>query len=457
MTSMLVQVEEKSFSVEKTLLVENSEYFRALFESGMKESRQDEIKIQGLTNEGFCLMLSILRGERPVLSCDEIIFAVECAAFLQVKSLTKYLINSVNSENCLVMFEAAATYGLLDLFHTAALLIRDIYSKLENDLDCLPEDLISYIESLVPSTLVAVGAHSPKPEFLEDCSRTVCYLDQQQNKWKTLTKLPDEASTSLAGITVLDNKVYIVGGVCGVNKQAVEQSFCYDVSSNTWSKFPSPQQLRYDLALTSKEGYLYAIGGEYERTLLASVEKYEVSSKVWSFGSHLPQPAACTACTQTMGRIFICLWQPLDTTEIYEYETNKDKWLLIATLKRSQSYGHCLVSHRDNLYIIRNGPADDFLRCMIDRFNLTTLQLTTLSGQYVNSKGALFNAVVRGDTVLTVNKMLTLMYSIEENRWKPRKECTGFPRGGTVHTFLLRIPKKVLHSEADLIYFEKHL
>uniref|UniRef100_A0A8C8VQG3 Kelch repeat and BTB domain containing 13 n=1 Tax=Pelusios castaneus TaxID=367368 RepID=A0A8C8VQG3_9SAUR len=442
MERVRIKVEEAFFTTDKALLVEHSEYFRALFQSGMKESRQDEIQIRDLSAMGFLIMLRVLAGERPMLTCEENLKAVECAAFLQVRLMTKYLINSINSDNCIVLYQAAAVFGLQDLFHSAALYIRDSYSDLEEYLDCLSADLLDYVDSLLPSTFVAVGAHTPTFEFLQDLSRTVCYLDEDNNMWKTLSCLPLTASTFLAGMATLDNKIYIVGGVRGASKQIVDVSFCYDVDANSWSEFSSPQQLRYDLTLTGHDGYLYAIGGEFEKTLLKSVEKYDVSSKTWTFISDLPQPTAGAPCAQSMGRIFVCLWKPLDTTVIYEYEIQKDEWLPISALKRSQSYGHCMVAHRDNLYIMRNGPSDDFLRCMIDCFNLTTLQWTALPGQYVNSKGALFTAVIRGDTVYTVNRMLTLLYSIEESTWKFKKEKAGFPRSGSLQTFFLRFPKR---------------
>ncbi|XP_062998405.1 kelch repeat and BTB domain-containing protein 13 [Elgaria multicarinata webbii] len=436
-----IHVEEEFFSVDKLLLVEHSEYFRALFQSGMKESTQKEIQIQDLSAVGFAVTLKVLQGEHPLLSCEENLKAVECAAFLQVRALARYLIVSLNSDNCIILYQAAAMFGLLDLFHSAALFIRDNYSDLEEYLDCLSPDLLDYVESLIPSTFVAVGAHTPTFEFLEDLSRTICYLEEESNTWRTLSCLPLTASTFLAGMATLDNKIYIVGGVYGYNKQVVDQSFCYDPATNSWSEFPGPQQLRYDVTLTAQDDNLYAIGGEFEKTPLKSVEKFNVSTKTWSFVSDLPQAAAAVPCAQAMGRIFVCLWKPLDTTIIYEFEPQKDEWLPISTLNRPQSYGHCMVAHRDNLYIMRNGPSDDFLRCVMDCFNLTTMQWTSLPGQYVNSKGALFTAVIRGDTVYTVNKVLTLLYTIEENTWKSKKESAGFPRSGSLQTFLLRLPR----------------
>ncbi|XP_075431431.1 kelch repeat and BTB domain-containing protein 13 [Ascaphus truei] len=443
MTRLHVTVEGTLFATDKDLLMTHSEYFRALFQSGMRESTQDEIQLQILGAMGFLITLRVLGGERPILSGEEIVQAVECAAFLQVELLTKHLVNLINSDNCLVMYQAAATYGLLELFHTVALYIRDAYELLGEEVHCLPADLLEYVESLLPSTFVAVGAHTPTFEFLEDVSRTMCYLNENQNQWESLGCIPDDASTFLAGVTTLDNKVFIVGGARGASKQVVERSFCYDADSHSWSDFASPHQLRYEVALVGHEGYLYAIGGEFERVALDSIEKYCLSSHAWSFGKELPQAAAGPPCTKTMGRIFICLWKPQEATIIYEYDTLKDDWISLTSFKKMQSYGHFMVGHRDNLYVMRNGPSDDFLRCAIESFNLTTQQWTALPGQYVNSKGALFTAVTRADTVFTLNRALTLLYKVEDYTWTPIKEKAGFNRGGSLHTFFLRLPKKL--------------
>ncbi|XP_036400415.1 kelch repeat and BTB domain-containing protein 13 [Megalops cyprinoides] len=451
MATLRVRVEESVFAVERATLVRDCEYFRALFRSGMRECQQEEVHVKGLRARGFLIALGVLRGERPILTGEEIIEVAECAAFLQVAPLEKHLINIINSDNCLLMYHTAATYGLLDLYHSAALFIRDMYRDLEDDAKCLPEELLDYVESLAPSTYVTVGTHSPTIELLQDFVRTVCYLDEDEKEWKVLTDLPIDASTTMAGVTVLDNKLYIVGGVRDVSNQVVVSCYCYDPETDTWTTFCSPRQLRYNFTLVGHEGYLYAIGGEYERTTMSSVERYQVSTGNWSFVSHLPRPVAGAACAKAMSRIFVCLWRPMDATDIYEYVPVRDEWVLVTTLIRHQSYGHCMVAHRDNLYVMRNGPSDDFLRCMMDCYNLTTGQWTAMPGQYENSKGALFTAVVRGDSVFTVNRKMTLEYIIEGKKWKPKKEMNGFPRIGSMWTFLLRLPKTGRQPEGQRV------
>ncbi|KAM3609164.1 uncharacterized protein V6R79_010592 [Siganus canaliculatus] len=440
---LTVVVGDTRFSAEKTLLVQSCDYFRALFRSGMRESRQDEIHLQSLHARGFLLALAVLRGETPVLDADDIVEAIECAAFLQVAPLTKYLIDVIDSDNCLLMFHTAATFGLMDLYRAAALFIRNMYEDLRAEVrTTFPPELISYVESLTPSTFVAVGAHVTcgGDETVHAACRTICYLDESSNDWKVLADLPLQASTSMAGVTVLDNKLYIVGGVHGLYKQVVDSCFCYSVETRTWSRIASPAQLRYNLSLVGADGRLYAVGGEYERTVMSSVEVYSTASGRWEFAAHLPRPAAGAACTKAMSRVFVCLWKPMETTEIYEYVAGTDEWRLVSTLIRPQSYGHCMVGHRDCLYVMRNGPSDDFLRCLIDCYHLSSGQWSSLPGHFANSKGSLFTAVVRGDSVFTLNRSVTLEYAIAGRNWKPRRQMKGFPRSGSVWTFLLQLP-----------------
>ncbi|XP_018618091.1 kelch repeat and BTB domain-containing protein 13 [Scleropages formosus] len=438
---MRVWVGGSLFTVDSMLLVRSCDYFQALFRSGMRECCQGEVRLQGLPVRGFLTALAVSRGERPSLSVDEAVEATECAAFLQARPLAQHLSNLIDSSNCVQLCHAAATFGLWEVFHQAALFIRDMYGDLVEEVCFLPSELREYVESLAPSSFVAMGTHSPSMELLQDSFRNICYLDEDGGEWKHLTDLPIDASTSMAGVAVLDNRLYVVGGVRGVSKQVVNSCFCYDPLSDFWSTFGGPQQPRYNFTLVGHEGRLYAIGGEFQNVVMSSTEVCDLASHSWSSVSPSPWPVAGAACAKAMSRIFVCFWRPMETTDIYEYMPDWDEWRLLTTLIRPQSYGHCMVAHRDNLYVMRNGPSADFLRCLMDCYNLTTGQWSAVHSRYVNSRGALFTAVVRGDSAFTVNRSLTLEYTIGDDRWIPRREMNGFPRSGTVWTFLLRLPQ----------------
>lgn len=442
--SLRVHISNNSFTVAKPLVAENCEYFRALFDSGMKESQQREIHLQCVGVQGFLVMLQVLDGGRPVLNGDQIVEAVACTAFLQVPALTKHLINSINSENCLLMYHTAATYGVWELAHSSALFIRDMYGDLREDVDTLPNNMVEYIKSLLPSSYVAVCSHSPTNELLKDSQRTVCYLDEEDREWKVLTHLPASTSTTMAGVAVLDNNLYIIGGVHDVSKKVVEAGFCYNPVANAWSTIRGPLQLRYNFTLIGHEGCLYAVGGEYNMTAMSSVERYKVCEGNWSFGAALPCPAASVVSTAAANRIFICLWRGNGATEIHEYLPERDQWLLVTTLIRQHSYGLYMVGHRDNLYVMRNGPCEDFLMCVMDCYNLSSGQWTAMSGQYGNTKGSLFTAVVRGDSVFTLSRHVTTEYTIEDHTWRERRKMKGFGRIGSIYTFLMRVPKATI-------------
>ncbi|KAF7655256.1 hypothetical protein LDENG_00058840 [Lucifuga dentata] len=442
--SVKVRIEESCFTVDRAFLARYSSYFSALFNSGMIESHQDELYLKGGVHaRGFLIALSVCRGEVPTIrDPEELVEAVECAAFLQVSLLAQHLCDIIDSDNCLLLYQAASIFGVHRLFHNAALFLCDAFDDLKEAAESIiPADLLQYSQSLSPLNYIALGTHSPSMELLHDSFRFVCYLDEKEGEWKHLTNLPTLCSTSLAGVTVSDNRLYIVGGVYGVSKDVVDSSFCYNPESGVWTMLPGPQQPRYDFTLLGYEGRLYAIGGEYQKRIISTAESYDTEKGEWTFIKHAPKPVTSAACAVARRRVFVCFWKPPDTTDIYEYIPVKDEWTLVTTMIRPQSYGHCMVAHRDNLYVMRNGPCDDFLRCLMDCYNITTGQWTAMSGHYINSKGALFTAMIRGDLVFTVKHMLTLVYTITGDGWKPRRQMKGFPKSGSLWTCLLRLPR----------------
>lgn len=439
-----VRVEDCWFTVERTLLAKYSDYFRCLFQSGMIESHQEELHLKGCVHaRGFLIALAVCRGEVPTLSDpDELVDAVECAAFLQVPLLAQHLCDIIDSDNCLVLYYLASVFGLHSVFHNAAQFLCDAFEDLQEAAETqLPEKLLEYSQSLSPLTYIAIGTHTPSMELLNDAFRVICYLDEQEQEWKHLTNLPTLCSTSMAGVAVLDNRLYIVGGVYGYRKETVESSFCYNPETGLWTAHPGPQQARYNFTLLGHEGRLYAIGGEFQSRTVATAETYDVEKEKWTFIQHAPRPVGSAACAVARRRMFVCFWKSPDTTDIFEYIPAKDEWQLTTTMIKPQSYGHCMVAHRDNLYVMRNGPCDDFLRCLMDCYNVTTGQWTALAGHYINSKGALFTSMIKGDSVFTVKHMLTLEYSITTDGWKPRRQMKGFPKSGSLWTCLLRLPK----------------
>ena len=84
-----VRVEDSWFTAERSLLARCSDYFRGLFSCGMAESVRDTLHLKGgLSARAFLRAMAVCRGEAvPALGLDdpqELVEAIECAAFLQV-------------------------------------------------------------------------------------------------------------------------------------------------------------------------------------------------------------------------------------------------------------------------------------------------------------------------------------------------------------------------------------
>ncbi|XP_030196043.1 kelch repeat and BTB domain-containing protein 13 [Gadus morhua] len=446
--SLRVRVEDCWIAADRALLARHSDYFAALFHSEMADSRRDELHVRGgLSARGFLIMLAVCRGEAVTLSDPgELWDAVECAAFLQAEALTRHLCDVVDSANCLALYSAARVFGVHELYHAAALFLCDAREDLWEDAlgSGLPEELLEYSRSLSPASFVALGTHTPTTESLSGAFRVVLHLDEEgEGGWRHLTHLPALCSTSLAGVAVLHNRLYIVGGVRGYGKETVDGGHCYDPEADAWSPVPGPAQPRCDFTLMGHEGRLYAVGGMHRGTTSASAEAFDVATATWSPIRDAPRPVASAACAVARRRMFVCFWRPPDTTEIYEYAAAGDAWTPLTVLRRAQSYGHCMAAHAGALYVMRNGPGDDFLRCLMERYDLATGQWSSLPGVYVNSKGALFTARVRGDSAFTVKHLLTLVYRVTpEGRWTPRRQMRGYPESGSLLTGLLRLPRR---------------
>uniref|UniRef100_UPI00358FBBBB LOW QUALITY PROTEIN: kelch repeat and BTB domain-containing protein 13-like n=1 Tax=Myxine glutinosa TaxID=7769 RepID=UPI00358FBBBB len=434
-----VLVDGRRFELDRWFLASNSEYFRALFDSGMRESQDVGMELREVTEQGFSAMLDVLRRCYPKIVEGNLEDVVYTASYLQVKALVEYLRFILSSDNCVQMLIAANVYGVLELKNAAALFIRNVIknSRVSEDLMRLSPELVNFVRGLKPERFAAVASYCSSTPLLEDHSRAVYVLDEERNDWQLLTRLPPAASTMLAGVAVLGGRLYIVGGIQSPKNQPVEHTFRFDPQKDYWEVLNGLHQPRYNVSLLPYGNSLLAIGGKYGHKQLTTVECFQESSATWSLCPELPRAAAGAACATAMGRAFVALWKPLDVTTIYEFAPTRGGWDMVSTIFRSQSYGHCMLGHGHTLFLIRNGPSDDFLHCEIDSFCLATGAWTTLRGQYINGKGALFAATIKGDYVYTVNRVMTLPYAIESTHWMPLPALAGFPRGGTLHSFVL--------------------
>lgn len=271
-----IRLEDRCFPVSKRKLIEQSDYFRALYRSGMREALRaqaggpDEQQLRGLSAPGLRLVLDFINaggapggqllgdageGDDP----DEAGLLgglVEAASFLQVTPLLRLLRSQVRLSNCLPLYRLAQVYGLPDLqaaclrfmaLHFHQVLSQPLFPQLGPADGGLPQRLRQARLAGTP-VLVALGDFlggplAPHPYQGEPPS--MLRYEERTERWFPLASSlpPDLVNVRGYGAAILDNYLFIVGGY-RVTSQEIAAAHSYNPSTNEWLQVASMNQKR---------------------------------------------------------------------------------------------------------------------------------------------------------------------------------------------------------------------
>ncbi|KAI5720617.1 hypothetical protein M8J77_009500 [Diaphorina citri] len=112
-------VEGEAFQAHKVVLASISDYFRAMFTDAMRESKQSEICLNGITARGMKLVLDYAYSARLELNVDNIQHVLLSASHVQIEPLVEacssYLQSQLDLDNCVDIASIAETYSLSKL------------------------------------------------------------------------------------------------------------------------------------------------------------------------------------------------------------------------------------------------------------------------------------------------------------------------------------------------------
>uniref|UniRef100_A0A8D8WJJ0 Kelch-like protein 26 n=1 Tax=Cacopsylla melanoneura TaxID=428564 RepID=A0A8D8WJJ0_9HEMI len=111
--------EGEAFQAHKVVLASISDYFRAMFTDAMRESKQSEICLNGITARGMKLLLEYAYSSRVELNLDNIQHVLLSASHVQIEPLVEacssYLQSQLDLDNCVDLATIAETYSLTKL------------------------------------------------------------------------------------------------------------------------------------------------------------------------------------------------------------------------------------------------------------------------------------------------------------------------------------------------------
>ncbi|XP_060118467.1 kelch-like protein 28 [Heteronotia binoei] len=203
----------------------------------------------------------------------------------------------------------------------------------------MPEHRLSYQTVLTtrprcpPKVLCAVGGKAG----LFACLESVEMYFPQNDSWIGLAPL--RVPRYEFGICVLDQKIYVMGGIAaptcqGADYNKHERSVeCWDPDTNTWASLESMSEGRSTLGVAVLAREIYALGGYDGQSYLQSVEKYIARVKEWQPIAPMGKTRSCFSAAVLDGMIYaIGGYGPAHMNSVERYDPSKDSWETVAPM-----------------------------------------------------------------------------------------------------------------------------
>ncbi|XP_012729256.2 kelch-like protein 42 [Fundulus heteroclitus] len=352
-----IVVDDRTYEVNKKKLIEKSDYFRALYSSGMRESTEDSVQLQGLSVPGLELVLEFINTSKVQVVNETLEDLIETASFLQVTSILKLLSSEIRPENCVELYNLSEVYGTHDLRSACLKYMSCHYHPMlrRPEFHSLPaavRDQVREMRMRGTATLVAIGDFTclslDVPE--QDEPWSMLRYGEAEQRWKPLANNlpPDMVNVRGYGSAVLDNYLFIAGGY-RMTSQEISAVHCYNPCRNEWNQVAPLNQKRSNFKLLAVQGKLYAVGGQ----CLGTVECYTPEQDWWTCVSSMPDPLAEFSACECRGMIYVMGgYTARDrNTSVLRYCVASDTWSVFQTCPahvRKQQ----MLSVEDTIYLV---------------------------------------------------------------------------------------------------------
>ncbi|XP_063165444.1 kelch-like protein 42 [Candoia aspera] len=438
--------------VRKRRLIEQSDFFRALYRSGMREAAAAAAaagagpEVQqlrgGLSAAGLARVLRFietarLAPEEPA-EAGALAELVEAAAFLQVTPLLRLLRSRVRLPNCLELHRLARDFGLPELRDACldfmAGRLHQLLARPEAPPAALARQLRQRRARGRPALLL-LGAFANWPPLLR--------YAEGARRWEPLP--PAEPPAELlrvrgSGAAALDNYLFVAGGH-RPGSQEIAAAHRYNPWLNEWRPLASLNQPRANFKLLAVSGKLYAVGGQS----LSSVECYDPEQDWWTFVAPLPAPLVEFSACECKEKIYVMGGYTTRgrNLNILEYCPISDKWTNFETcgihIRKQQ-----MLSVEETIYIVggcnhyldsneRSGQNEGLLT--VQAYNVVTKQWLYLR-EYTSKSGLNLTCTLHNDGIYILSRDITwstslehrvfLKYDIFSDRWESLRNFPTF-------------------------------
>jgi N-acetylneuraminic acid mutarotase len=210
--------------------------------------------------------------------------------------------------------------------------------------------------TLLDGKIYAIGGHiTPR----QTATKTVEVYDIENNSWDTCASIPTPRLWHAA--CVLDGKIYVLGGIPAFKGADTLSPYTlverYDPESDTWDTCSPMPTGRWCMSACAVNGKIYAIGGYSKTTSFSIVEVYDPAMDQWTSKNPMNFPRGEMGLAVRKGKIHAIggsAWDGYHNTIVYQdfevYDPEADSWTLNPDLIPRGSVGLVAVTVNDRIY-----------------------------------------------------------------------------------------------------------
>ncbi|XP_057708905.1 kelch-like protein 9 [Corythoichthys intestinalis] len=417
---------EETFPVHRVIMASSSDYFKAMFTGGMRETDMREIKLHGVTKLGLKNILDFIYTSKVSLDMSNLQDTLEAANFLQVMPVLKFcnqlLSSEITVDNCVEVEGIASDLILEDVQknvsefvgrNLSTLVQCDRYLQLSektivgvlasNSLRGFSEMELYHIAKgwlahdcakrrhsiyalmrhirfplMSPSELIQISHEGDdKDEEGESLMRseTSCVnLLLEASNYQMMPFMQPVLQSERTQIRSDTTHIVTLGGVMRQQLVVSRELRMYDDKTGHWRALKPMEVPCYQHGVALLGGFLFIVGGQstYDtkgKTAIDSAYRYDPRFNVWLQIASLKEKRTFFHLSALKGQLYAVGGRnavgEIDSVECYNLKTNE--WTFVNSMAQSH-YGHAGTVH-DNMLYISGGITHDAFQKELWRYD----------------------------------------------------------------------------------------